>query len=307
MHRSIGSAGETFLRYLPTSEEDERLGMVCTTAGEYKIAPYTAYPPRKVDHPAIFRSVAEGRILPEFQMVYVTEGQGTFRCEEKTFAVRPGNVMLLLPEIKHQYRPDFETGWHEYWVGFNGGYFKQLLAQGIIPREKFFFDTGLHDGIAALFGQIFDEIRNQRPLYQFKACAGILSLLSEILAHDRRRDQPNYYQKIVERAKSFMKKNIFGAINIALISDNVGMSASRLNDIFKAYTGMAVYQYYIHLKINEALIILEEEDASIQNVALRLGFEDPCYFSRLFKNKVGVAPSKWRNLSAGERTPFGDP
>jgi AraC-like DNA-binding protein len=285
------------LRYLPTSEEDERLGMVCTTTGEHEIAPYTVYPPRKVDHPAIFRPVAEGRILPEFQIVYITEGQGTFQCEEKTFAVRPGNVMLLLPEIKHQYKPDFETGWHEYWVGFNGGYFKQLLVQGILSREKYLFDTGLHDGIAALFSQIFDEIRSQRPLYQFKACAGILSLISEILAHDRRRDQPNYYQKIVERAKSFMKKNIFGAINIALISDHVGMSASRLNDIFKAYTGMAVYQYYIHLKINEASIILEEEDTPIQNVALRLGFEDPCYFSRLFKNKTGITPSKWRYFS----------
>jgi YesN/AraC family two-component response regulator len=49
-------------------------------------------------------------------------------------------------------------------------------------------------------------------------------------------------------------------------------------------------------KINKASIILEEEDTPVQTVALRLGFDDPCYFSRLFRNKTGVAPSKWRKF-----------
>ncbi|MDR0452095.1 MAG: helix-turn-helix domain-containing protein [Treponema sp.] len=293
---SLPHAWDSFLHYLPYSEEDERLGMVCTTAGDTKIAPHTAYPPRKNDHPAVFRSVAEGRVLPEFQMVYITEGRGVFKSEGKTWAVEPGSMMLVLPGIKHLYKPDFETGWHEYWVGFNGGYFTRLLERGILSREKVFFNTGLHDNILAIFNQIFDEIRAQRPLYQFKACAGILSLVSEILAHDRRRDQPGYYQKIADKAKYFMEKNIFGAINITAISDQIGVSASRLNEIFKTHTGMTPYQYYIHIKINKASIILEEEDIPIQTVALQLGFDDPYYFSRLFKNKTGVAPSKWRKF-----------
>jgi AraC-like DNA-binding protein len=287
---------DSFLHYLPYSEEDERLGMVCTAAGDTIIAPHTAYPPRKNDHPAVFRPVAEGRVLPEFQMVYISEGRGVFKSEGKTWAVKPGSVMLVLPEIKHLYKPDFETGWHEYWVGFNGDYFKRLLEQGIFSRERMFFDTGLHDNILVIFNQIFDEIRAQRPLYQFKACAGILSLISEVLAHDRRRDQPGYYQKITDKAKYLMEKNIFGAINIAAISDQIGVSASRLNEIFKTHTGMTPYQYYIHIKINKASIVLEEEDIPVQTVALRLGFDDPYYFSRLFKNKTGIVPSKWRKF-----------
>jgi AraC-like DNA-binding protein len=293
---SLSRTWDSFLHYLPYSEEDERLGMVCTTAGDSKIPPYTVYPPQKNDHPAVFRSVAEGRILPEFQLVYITEGRGVLKSEGKTWKVRPGSMMLILPEIKHLYKPDFETGWHEYWVGFNGSYFKRLLEQGILSREKVFFNTGLHDSILAIFNGIFDEIRTQRPLYQFKVCAGILSLISEMLAHERRRDQPSYYQKIADKAKYLMEKNIFGAINIAGISDQIGVSASRLNEIFKTHTGMTPYQYYIHIKINKASIILEEEDAPVQDVALRLGFDDPYYFSRFFKSKTGVAPSKWRKF-----------
>jgi AraC-like DNA-binding protein len=292
----LSHAWDSFLHYLPYSEEDERLGMVCTTAGDNKILPHTVYPPRKNDHPAVFRSVAEGRVLPEFQMIYIIDGRGIFKSEGKTWAVKPGSMMLVLPGVKHLYKPDFETGWHEYWVGFNGSYFKRLLEQGVLSREKMFFNTGLHDNILTLFNQIFDEIRAQRPLYQFKACAGILSLIAEMLAHERRRDHPNYYQTIANKAKYLMEKNIFGAINIAGISDQIGVSASRLNEIFKTHTGMTPYQYYIHIKINKASIILEEEDVPVQTVALRLGFDDPYYFSRFFRNKTGVAPSKWRKF-----------
>jgi AraC-like DNA-binding protein len=289
-------AGDFFMHYLPYSEEDERLGMVCTNAGDTKIAPRTVYPPRKSEHPAAFRSVAEGRILSEFQIVYISEGRGIFKSEARTWTVEPGSMMLVLPEIKHMYKPDFETGWREYWVGFNGGYFRRLLEQGILSREKVFFNTGLHDNILVIFSQIFDEIHAQRPLYQFKACTGILSLISEVLAHDRRRDQPGYYQKIANRAKYLMEKNIFGTINIAAISDQLGVSASRLNEIFKTHTGMTPYQYYIHIKINKASILLEEEDLPVQNVALQLGFDDPYYFSRLFRSKTGVVPSRWRKF-----------
>lgn len=63
---------KNFLHYLPYSEEDEKLGMVCTTAGDIDA------PPNKNAHPVIFREVAEGRTLPEFQLVYISSGEGIF-------------------------------------------------------------------------------------------------------------------------------------------------------------------------------------------------------------------------------------
>ncbi|MDR0662639.1 MAG: AraC family ligand binding domain-containing protein [Spirochaetaceae bacterium] len=301
MHRITDREQEIFMRYLPYSGEDERLGMVCTTVGECEVAPYTVYPPQKLGHPAVFRPVAERRVLHEFQLVFITKGHGTFSCDEKDFSVTPGSMMLLLPGVEHQYKPDFKTGWHERWVGFDGSYFRRLLDHGILSREKVFFNTGVHYDILAIFHRIFDEFRGQRPLYQFKACAGILSLIAEILSREQRKEQPNYYQKIVDRAKYFMERNIHGAVNMHIIADQVGISVSRLNEIFKNHTGLTVYQYYIYLKISEASIMLVEEYAPVRNVAFRLGFEDACYFSRLFKNKTGIAPSHWRQFVCQEQ------
>ena len=293
------AAQDSFLHYLPYSEEDEKLGMLCTTAGSVNVPPGTAYPPQRDEHPALFRTVAEGRILPEFQMVYITEGEGIFLCDGRTYQVKPGCVMMVLPGLKHIYKPIFETGWQEYWVGFKGTYFSQLMEEGRFSVEHVFFETGLHDSILSFFSQIFDEVRSQRPLYQLKTCALILSLVAEVLTRERRKEQPNYYEKIVAKAKYLMESNVYKAINLPGISDQLGISTSRLNEIFKTYTSMTPYQYYIHIKIHKAESLLEEEDIPVKEAAFRMGFDDQYYFSRLFKNKTGISPSDWRKYISG--------
>jgi AraC-like DNA-binding protein len=294
MENSSGKTWDSFLHYLPYSEEDEKINMVCTTAGNVEVKPHTAYPPNKNQHPALFRQVAEGRILQEFQIVYITKGEGIFGVEERTYKVMPGSLLLILPEVKHFYKPVFEIGWHEYWAGFKGGFYSNLLEKGILSREHVFFDLGLHNDIVLIFEQILHEALTQQPLYQLKACSGILSLIAEMLTHERRAGQPNYYQKIVEKAKYLMETNVFKAINVSDISEQIGVSPPKLNEIFKTYTSMTPYQYYIHIKIHKAEDLLEEDNVTVKEVAFQLGFEDQYYFSRLFKNKTGVAPSDWK-------------
>jgi AraC-like DNA-binding protein len=260
------------------------------------VAPNTVYPPKKNDHPVLFRSVAEGRTLQDFQIVYITKGQGTFNAEGNTYTVKPGSMLLIMPGMRHSYKPVFETGWQEYWVGFNGSFFTKLVREGILSKEHLFFDVGLHEQYLNIFDQIFEEVRAQRPLYQFKAGIGVMMLLGEILTHERRKEQPNYYQKIVEKAKYLMEFNVYGVINLPSIAEQIGISPSRLNEIFKTYTAMTPYQYYIHIKILKAERLLEQPDVSVKEVAFRLGFDDQYYFSRLFKNKTGVTPSRWKQI-----------
>jgi AraC-like DNA-binding protein len=298
----MGRTGEkqkSFLHYLPYSKEDEKLGMVCTTAGSTKAAPNTVYPPAKKEHPAIFGQVAEGRILPEFQLVYITGGEGVFGAEGTVYRVLPGSMLLIIPGMKHYYKPVFETGWDEYWVGFKGEFFSRLLEEGILSREHVFFEIGLSESIMDIFNRIFDEVLTQRPLYQLKACTELMALIAQILIHERRKEQPNYYQKIVEKAKYLMESNIYNAINLSNISGQIGISTSHLNEIFKNYTSMTPYQYYMHIKIHKAESLLEQDDLSVKEVAYRMGFEDQHYFSRLFKNKTGVAPSDWKKIIKG--------
>jgi len=283
-----------FLHYLPYSKEDERLGMVCTTAGSQEIPPGTVYPPFREKHPAPFQTVAEGRVLPEYQIIYITEGKGIFSAAGKTWDVVPGSMLMILPGLKHSYKPVKETGWREYWVGFKGTYFNKLSREGFLSEERLFFNIGNYDHLVSIFKRIFDEVKSQKPLYQMKACSAVLTLIAEILSRSRRQEQPDFYQQIVEKAKYIMETNIDGAINIPSIAGQIGISTSRLNEIFKQFSSMTPYQYFIQLKIHKAEELLSGENISVKEAAWRMGFDDQYYFSRLFKHKTGIAPSDWK-------------
>jgi AraC-like DNA-binding protein len=289
---------EFFMRYITYSREDEKLGMICTNAGFTRVKPYAVYPPNINAHPAAFRKIAEGRILPEFQIAYIAGGEGIFEAEGLSYRVVPGSVLIMFPGRRHRAKPIFEIGWDEYWVSFNGPFFTRMIEEGILSRDRVFFEMGLNNRILAIYDDIYEEVTAQRPLYQLKACSSILSLIAEILSRTRRMVQPEYYEVIVEKAKCLMELNIYGAINMSRISEQIGISASKLNSIFKTCTSMTPYQYYINIKIHKARSLLEE-NLSVKETAWRMGFDDQYHFSRLFKNKTGVSPSFWKKYTGG--------
>jgi len=287
-------AERAFFRYLTYSEEDERWEMVCTDAGYTEVPPYTIYPPNKEGHPRMFQRVAVGRTLNEYQMIYVTKGEGIFETMGSRYEVKPGSVITVFPGIRHFYKPVYEVGWMEYWVGFKGAHFELLRERGFLNPQQPFLEIGLQNDILDLYSEIIEEVRDQKPLYQIVASAKILSLIAEVNACARRRAQTSHAAQIVEAAKFIMAEKIYGHIDISSIASQLGISVSRLNDIFKTYTSMTPYQYYIHIKIHAAKSLLEQGELSVKEVAYRLGFEDQYHFSRLFKQKTGIAPSQWR-------------
>jgi AraC-like DNA-binding protein len=208
--------------------------------------------------------------------------------------------MLVFPGVRHIYKPDFEVGWTEYWVGCKGAYADNLVAQGFISSAQPVLDIGLHNRILELFAKILDLVRDQEPLYQIRSGSLILALVAEILSCVRKASQFSHSERLVQKAKFLMEENIYGEINLPAICETLGVSSSHLNEVFKAYTSMTPYQYFISIKIQKAKELLEGDDPVIKVIAYHLGFKDEYYFSRLFKSKTGVSPSKWIAHPAAE-------
>jgi AraC-like DNA-binding protein len=286
-------ANRDFSMYLTWSDDDEKCQLVCTDAGMASVPPGSPYPPNSNGHPSAFKSVATGRTINEYQLVYITRGQGSFQSGSQRFDVAAGSVLAIFPGLRHAYRPDPQTGWDEYWVGFQGAHVDRLRDSGFHIPQRCCFPVGLHQSLVAIFDDIFATVTVQEPYYQFKAGALILLLLSEVLGRSRKAEQDGGAAALVEQAKLAMQQAVDTALRIDSIAGQLGVSMDRFYGAFKDYTGMTPYQYFIQLKINKAKRLLDAESASVKAVALSLGFEDPYYFSRLFKKKTGMAPSTW--------------
>jgi len=282
-----------FFRYLTWSEEDEKWQLVCTDAGHASVGPRVRYPPNKEGHPRAYQSVAVGRTLADYQLVYVTKGRGVFETGQVTHVVVPGSVMVLFPGVRHVYKPDFEVGWTEYWVGFRGAYADTLRKQGFLTPRKPLYEVGLQNSLLAIYGRIFELVETQQPLYQIRASSLVLTLIAEVLSHERKTLQHSSSEGLVEKAKFFMEENIDRAVNVEGMAGLLGVSPSQLNAVFKSYTAMTPHQYFISIKIRKAKELLETGALPVKEIAARLGFDDQYYFSRLFHKKTGIAPSRW--------------
>jgi AraC-like DNA-binding protein len=282
-----------FFHYLTCSEEDESWQLVCTDAGFSEVGPGTVYPPNKEGHPQVFKSVAVGRTLTEYQLIYVTKGRGVFESGGRAHDVVPGTMMVVFPGVRHHYKPQFEVGWTEYWVGFKGPYVDTLLQRGFLSPRRPVYEVGLQNSLLALYEQIFELVQSQQPLYQVRASSRVLTLIAEVIAHERRTVQHSSSESLVEKAKFMMEENIYREVTLDGFGGMLGVSTSHLNSVFKSYTSMTPYQYFISIKIRKAKELLEAGTLPIKEVAFRLGFDDQYYFSRLFRKKTGIAPSRW--------------
>jgi len=77
----------------------------------------------------------------------------------------------------------------------------------------------------------------------------------------------------------------------------MGYSTNYLSDLLKKETGKTAQEHIHSHMIEAAKTILLDSEESIQSIAYSLGFEYPQHFTKLFKNKTGLSPSEYRNVS----------
>ncbi|RDS84246.1 helix-turn-helix domain-containing protein [Dyella psychrodurans] len=100
------------------------------------------------------------------------------------------------------------------------------------------------------------------------------------------------------RAKDLMASHVQEGVSVAHLAQACHISPSGLVRGFKRNTGLTPYQWFLSLRINLAMDLMEDDARSLADVALQSGFADQSHFSRVFKEKVGISPGAWRSRSA---------
>ncbi len=287
----------TYHKYLPISEQDEQWGLYTLNAGFGHIPLSVTYP--STDHPTrYYFDWTQGRVLDEYQLIYITHGQGTFESETGgVHAIQEGSLILLFPDEWHRYKPDERTGWNEYWVGFKGPIADQLVRNKFFTNRHPVMRIGFREEIVAFFNDICERTKTELTGYQPLISGEILHLLGFVHALSRERTlggEGNPEASLASKARVILRENVENFISIEQVSDELGVSYSLFRKIFKKYTGISPGQYLIQLKIEKAKLLLTLPDKLVKEIAYELGFDSSFYFSKLFKEKTGLSPVKYR-------------
>lgn len=291
----------TAFKYLTVAEKDRAWGLYVTGSGRADIPPHTPYPPRIHPEGYMF-GWAQGRVLPEFQALYITRGSGTFESRATgPTDVQAGTVLLLFPGEWHRYAPDPETGWKEYWIAFDGSQARALAEHAVFSPEAAVLSVGLNDRLARLYSEVLEQVEAEPVGYKEVAAALTYQILAVVHAvEQQRRFGSPEAARIIQRAQVMLVEGLRDPVNFVELADALGVSYSWFRKHFRRYTGLSPGQYHIQLRINKAKELLTATTLPVQEVAEIAGFASPYYFSRVFKDKVGATPTAWRRYARGE-------
>jgi AraC-like DNA-binding protein len=286
----------TRTHYLPVTEKDKAWGNYVVGAGCFSVEPGAGYnntPCQKYSF-----HCQEGRILQDYALVYVTRGDGIFRSETcGELNVETGDVIALFPGEWHTYHPSMQNGWDEYWVIFNGETPNHMQRNGILSPQKALLKPGLDSELHQQMVHILGLIESRRIGYEQLAASETTRLIAAILALDRMKPgKESHFEQKIHEARCLLEEHHQTEVDMETIAEKLNISYSYFRKLFRDMVGLTPHQYLLQVRISKAKEMLESQNLSVKEISAAVGFLDELYFSRLFKKKTGVAPSRWGRI-----------
>lgn len=224
---------------------------------------------------------------------YVISGTGTVESPRGTFHPKAGDTYLLCANEPHKYYADPKYPWVKIWVNLQGKLITPILnAYGLthsmyLPKlDTYEFIQRIH-AIASPDDIDVDEAMDE-------CCKVFLELCQYIRNNLNAGELEKPVPRNISLLKEYLDVHLEERLTLEKCSEITYLSVSQTIRRFRSAYGMTPYEYLNQRRINTAKQLLQNSTLSIEEIAAQTGFPDHNYFSKYFKKKVGVSPSKFR-------------
>lgn len=289
---------DSFFKYLNIGPEEEKWGMYITTVGYAKVQSHDRYPNQ--EHPQSHALIWDrGRILNDYYIVFISKGKGVYGSKDIRYEeISEGMGFFIFPNVWHRYKPDSETGWEEYWVGFNGYYIQELMVKAGFSAEAPFVHVSLNKDILVLFGRLLDVAKEFAPGYPQQLAGLTLQMLGLINTIRLFRDFDNDpVGRLIVKAKFLLQQSVDSNVSVEEIARKLPMGYSSFRKAFKKITGKSPNQYQLDLRLSKAKELLAKTTLNMSEIADHTGFGSVFYFSSFFKKNTGFSPLAYRKAT----------
>jgi len=292
--------------YLTVNDKDREWGLYLTTCGFQSIPPSKVNPFLNI-HPSIYGfNTKRGRILDEFQLLFIVKGSGTFEsAHHSKVQIDAGTIILLFPGEWHNYSYNPDTGWDEYWVGFDGINVQNMIKSGFFTVSDPVFKVGISDEMISFYKSIISYAEQEAMGYQQVASSIVRHMMG--LLYFKNQNSLFSDKEVVEKinqARILIRDNISNSVSPAEIAEQLGLGYSWFRKAFKKYAGISPAQFQLQIRLQRAKDLLLNTNQSVSEIAYELTFDTPGQFSTFFRQKANMTPKEFRstgraNMAAG--------
>ncbi len=236
----------------------------------------------KKDHMTIRKN---GRM--DWSLFYCESGRMYFGDQ----ALESGEIWIYPPEVPQKYTVYSKDEVVYRYLHFTGSDIANTLRSLSIPTLVPIKATS--DSIPTTLDSISLATLDDSPLSKLKAEYHTLYLISKLA----RSKKHVLGVEVIKRVTDDMEHSFTQKYDASRYAKLLYLSESRFNHLFKEQTGYSPYAYFMKLRIDNAAALLENTDMKISDVAGCCGFEDPLYFSQVFKRQHSMTPSQYRKLN----------
>ena len=237
-------------------------------------------------HNFIYETNKETACFPHKNICYCAylaiSNDGFFVINGKEYPVKKGSLYFTFPgdtvSVKDTESPEY------MYISFEGGRVSELFFRfGITGSERIFSSNESlipfwKENITRADSQNIDLVSESVLLYTFSRLVNARSSTDDSIL------------KLIK----FVEDNFHDSrLTLSSAAEFCGYHPKYLSHRFKEYTGSGFNQYLKNIRVKHALLLFDYNVDSVKNVSLLCGFNDPLYFSKIFKESVGVSPREY--------------
>jgi AraC-like DNA-binding protein len=241
--------------------------------------------------------------FPGHELILCLRGEGYVKAEGRRRPVKGGQWVWVNCQLPHEYGAQPRDPWEVYWVRVEGPRLQKVSEWlgGGGGGGASVFDVVKQGEAEAAYRQVFrwmQEGASAAPGWIHAEVARLIALVFEARQLSGGPDSEQL-PAVLERPLEHMRLFYFQPQRVAELAAMSGMSAAHFSRLFRASLGTSPIDWLRRERINQAKRRLAEGDDQIQTVAEQVGYTDRFFFSKDFRQMVGMSPKEFR---ARERT-----
>ena len=227
-------------------------------------------------------------IIDFHDLTYVYSGSAVYKVNDTEYHLKRGDCIYIPKGNIRQAYTCLEAPMYCYAVNFDLDSLDN--GQTLLPFNTT-FQVGVYNELIGLYENLDRVWLEKRANYRMKARADFMQILHRLICHVYYDQSLQTTDLRVARVNEYILANYHNRIDTGYLAELSGLNPVYLGALFKKVNNCTIKEYINRIRINNAENLLSTGGYAVNEAALRCGFEDIYYFSKVFKNHKGYSPS----------------